>query len=245
MTNDMLGRRIGRVILLFIPLWAYLLAGEIPDYSGRISMAVQGYPFASVVPRRFVDFSKYSQLSENSWIGDEIVFSGGKPVGWIDEPMGQFPEFMPLSTFSGRESGVIYVSGIISVDVVIGMLLILAWNLSNYFLVAQAALLLLWVYDCFGRDVPTESARPVSIVEKRHNATTINIALVIAWAIFASYVLLVINPDDPFGVFGPVETYALSVLLCAAPIAMIALSGARKGRTFGYWYRLNSFQQFQ
>jgi hypothetical protein len=55
----MAGRRIGRVILLFLPLLLFLLGSTAQGCMGRLSTALHGHPFASIVPKDNVNVFKY------------------------------------------------------------------------------------------------------------------------------------------------------------------------------------------
>ena len=67
------------------------VALALPNYSARVSLLLHGLPFARVIPKEKVDISRYVQL--DGFDKKAVVFSRGKAVGLIVQPLGSPPYF--------------------------------------------------------------------------------------------------------------------------------------------------------
>jgi hypothetical protein len=124
-----------RIVLIFAPLLLFPLVLALPHYSARLSLILNGHPFARVVPKEKLDVSQYVQFDDFGF--KSVVFSSGKAVGLIDQPFLNLAHF---ESFPIQEN---------SVDVGFPMwfyaLLCIAWFLRWWLLPIQAILLLLWL----------------------------------------------------------------------------------------------------
>jgi hypothetical protein len=126
-----------RFLALFAPSLLFVLALTAPYSSTRLSLVLQGHPFARVVPKEKLNIFEF--VSTDSFACRAIVFSRQKAIGWIDLPStGGFARFIP---FSGKPD--LGVDGAFSscFEVLLTMLWVFRW----WLLPVQAIILLLWL----------------------------------------------------------------------------------------------------
>ena len=129
-------RRTIRTTLLFAPLLVFPLVLALPYCSARLSLVLHGFPFARVVPKENLDIFHYVQM--DGFHKQAVVFSRGKAVGLIVQPLGSPAYF---ERFSGQANSVeegLPPFGFIGAVVV-------ASSLRWFLLPVQAIFLLLWL----------------------------------------------------------------------------------------------------
>ena len=90
-----------RIALLFAPLLAFPLVFALPYCSARLSLLLHGFPFARAVPKENLDIFRYVQT--DGFHIQAVVFSRGKAVGLIVQPLGSPAYFEPLSEANSGE----------------------------------------------------------------------------------------------------------------------------------------------
>ena len=128
-------RRTFRIAALLAPLLLFVFALTLPYSSVRLSLILHGHPFARVVPKEKLDIFQFVQTDSFSY--KAVVFSGGKAVGMIDQPIGAFACYEPFP----RQP----VSLNDGFPVLLNALLCIVWSLRWFMLLVQAVLLLLWL----------------------------------------------------------------------------------------------------
>ena len=126
--------RTTRFALLFMPLMLLLLALVLPHYSARVSLLLHGLPFARVVPKEKVDIFRYVQM--DGFDKQAVVFSRGKAVGLIVQPLGSPAYFESLSEANSAQW---------SPPFTFLMLVVTARFWGWLVLPAQAIILLVWL----------------------------------------------------------------------------------------------------
>ena len=130
----MLLRRTLRFVLLIAPPLLLLLVFIAPYYSARWSLVLHGCPFARIIPKEKLDVFQYVDM--DNMRNRAFVFSDGKAVGWIMQPMSGFARFVP---FSGKRTLV----GLADVDVLTDYCLLVAWWWRWELLIAYILLLII------------------------------------------------------------------------------------------------------
>ena len=125
-------RRATGFILLFLPLIGFLLVAALPHYAGRLSLLLNGIPFAKVTKD---DGSKYPQTGNMRNAG--IVISNGRAAGWIYQPMLGFARFVPFTDSPKIEDMIVF-------DPWFDDRLGFVWYWRWWLLAAQAVVLVLW-----------------------------------------------------------------------------------------------------
>jgi hypothetical protein len=74
-----------RVAGFFLPLLLALIGFSLPYDSTRLSLALQGHPFARVAPKEQLQRDIFLYVPMDSFACQGIVFSGNEPIGWIDQ----------------------------------------------------------------------------------------------------------------------------------------------------------------
>jgi hypothetical protein len=128
-------QRIIRIVLIFAPLLLFALVLALPYCSARLSLLLNGFPFAHVVPKEKLDIFHYVQMDSFSY--KAVVFSGGKAVGMIDQRTGAFACFEPFSQQPNSVDG--------GSPMLFNALLCIAWS-SRWFLFPVQAILLLFIW---------------------------------------------------------------------------------------------------
>jgi hypothetical protein len=128
-------RRATRFLLLFAPLLLFILILTSAYYSARLSLILHGLPFARVVPKENLDVFQF--VSTDNMRSRAIVFSGGRAVGWIYQPMAGFARFVAFSRKSSFEE-------IGDFDPWFDYCLLLGWSWRWWLLEGQIVVLLLW-----------------------------------------------------------------------------------------------------
>ena len=95
-------------------------------------MILHGHPFARVVAKEKLDIFQFVQTDSMSY--KAVVFSGGKPVGMIDQPIGAIACFEP---FPSQTNFWDY-----GFPTLFNALSIMAWSLRWFLLPVQAVILL-------------------------------------------------------------------------------------------------------
>jgi len=90
-----------RIALLLAPLLAFPLVLALPYCSARLSLVLHGLPFARAVPKENLDIFHYVQM--DGFHIQAVVFSRGKAVGLIVQPLGSPAYFEPLSEANSGE----------------------------------------------------------------------------------------------------------------------------------------------
>jgi hypothetical protein len=88
-------RRTLRFVPLFVPLLLFTLLLMAPYYSGRLSLILHGRPCARVVLKEKIDVFQF--VSTDHLRSRGIVFSKGKAIGWVYQPLLGFARFVPFS----------------------------------------------------------------------------------------------------------------------------------------------------
>lgn len=125
-----------RFVLLFAPLLMFALVLALPRSSARLSLLVNGLPFARVVPKEKLDIFQYVQTDNSAY--EAVVFSGGKAVGLIVQPHFSCAYFGP---FHGQANSVVGEPPPFGFT----MAILIAWSWRWFLLPMQAVLLLLWL----------------------------------------------------------------------------------------------------
>jgi hypothetical protein len=73
----------------------------LPYYSVRLSLLLNGIPFARVVPKERLDIFRYVQT--DGFDKQAVVFSGDEAEGLIVQPLGSPPYFEPLADANAAE----------------------------------------------------------------------------------------------------------------------------------------------
>jgi len=136
-----------RFLLFFAPSILFAFLAMAPTCSDRWSLISHGIPFARVVPKEKLNIFQY--VKTDNFRARAIVFSGGKVVGWIYQPMFGFARYVRFSATPSFQN--------------IGNLrwafedyLLIAWHGRWLLVAAQVSLLLYW-FGYLKRDL--ESAR--------------------------------------------------------------------------------------
>ena len=129
-------RRTFRFVALLAPLLLFTLVITSPYYSARLSLILHGHPFARVVPKEKLDIFHY--VETDGFANHAVVFSSGKAVGMIVQPLGSFAYFEPFSDKPNFEHGTAFQPWF-------DLPLLIAWSLRWWLLPAQVILLLLWL----------------------------------------------------------------------------------------------------
>jgi hypothetical protein len=144
-------RRTFRFVTLLAPLLVFALVLMLPFYSARLSLILQGHPFARVVSKKNLDVFKF--MSTDSFACRAIVFSNEKAVGWICLPSTSgFAAFVPFSANPNLIGGV-------TSEPWFDFPLIIEWSLRWWLLPVQAVVLLLWLRQ---REKRVQYARAVT-----------------------------------------------------------------------------------
>lgn len=125
-------RRTFRFVALLAPLLIFALVFTLPYHTARLSLILHGYPFARVVPKEKLDIFQYVQTDNFSF--KAVVFSDGKAVGVIEQPMGAFAYFESLSQANSKDG----------FPMLFNWLMIVVWILRWLLLPVQVFLLFLW-----------------------------------------------------------------------------------------------------
>jgi len=123
-------RRTLRVLSLILPLLVFVLVCALGRYSVEFSLITRGYPKARIVPKDRLDVFNY--VTTDNFRSRAIVFSEGRAVGWIYQPMSGSARFEP---FRGKPSFTLPPEFEMFYDV----WLPLAWGLKWWLLAAQGA----------------------------------------------------------------------------------------------------------
>ncbi len=118
--------------LLFTPLMLFPLASALPYCSARLSLVLNGLPFARVVPKESVDIFHY--VETDSFAYQAVVYSGGKAVGMIEQPSGSPAYYQPFG--QSRRSA--------DREISFGLSVLAVWYWRWLLLPLQAILLLFW-----------------------------------------------------------------------------------------------------
>ena len=124
-----------RLGLLLAPLLLFALFSTLPVYSERLSVALHGHPFARVVPKETLNILEF--VATDNLRSRAIVFSHGRAIGWIYQPMTGLPRFI---SFSGGPT-----FDVDDFDPWFDIRLAVAWFWRWYLLPIQAVVLLLWL----------------------------------------------------------------------------------------------------
>ena len=125
-----------RTILIFVPLLLFLLVLSLPYSSARLSLLAKGFPFAHVVAKDSLNIFQY--VHTDGFANRAVVFSNGKAVGLIVEPLGAFAYFEPFALHANSGDTAIH-------DSWLNSLLLVTWSLRWFLLPIQAILVLLWL----------------------------------------------------------------------------------------------------
>jgi hypothetical protein len=128
--------RTTRLALLFMPLLAFVLAWGLPCHSARLSLVFHGLPLARVVPKEKLDVFQF--VKTDSLASRGIVFSKGKAVGWICEPLMASAQYIPFSDHRSFD-------GFDRFDLRFNLAMLIAWGTRRWWLPLQAVVLLLWL----------------------------------------------------------------------------------------------------
>jgi hypothetical protein len=113
----------------------FALLFTLPYCSQRLSLALHGHPFANIVAKERLNAFEF--VATDNLRSRAIVFSHGKAIGWIYQPMMGLARFV---SFSGTPN--FDVNGF---DTWFDFCLPVAWFWRWYFLPIQAIVLLLWL----------------------------------------------------------------------------------------------------
>ena len=131
-------KRHRRLVAILLPTLLLVFLLTSPHSSTRLSLILQGHPFARVLPKQQLNIFDF--VETDNFACRAIVFSGNKPIGWICLPStGGFPGFVPFSerpNFSD-DVGPWYLW--------FDSLLIVAWTFRWWLLTIQAVFLLWWL----------------------------------------------------------------------------------------------------
>jgi hypothetical protein len=96
-------RRTSRFVLLSTPLLLFALLFTLPLYSERLSLTFHGHPFARIVPKETLNVFEFVAMDHLR--ARAIVFSHGKAIGWIYQPMSGLPRFIHFSNTPNFDIG--------------------------------------------------------------------------------------------------------------------------------------------
>ena len=136
-------RRTFRFVLLSTPLLVFALLFTLPLFAERLSLAFHGHPFARIVPKEGLNVFEF--VTVDNLRARAIVFSHGKAIGWIYEPMTGLPRFIHFSNIPNFDIG--------GFDPWFDICFLLTWFLRWYLLPVQAVVLLLWLRSRGKREV--------------------------------------------------------------------------------------------
>jgi|SRR5436190_8100524 len=129
-------RRTFRFVPLFVPLLLFILVLTSPYYSGRLSLILHGRPLGRIVPKEKLNVFQF--VSTDNMRSRGIVFSDGKEVGWIYQPISGFARFVPFSAKPSFEV-------IPAFDPWFDFILTISWSFRWWLLPLQVVVLLLWL----------------------------------------------------------------------------------------------------
>ena len=83
-----------RLTLICAPLIAFALVCALPYGAARLSLVLHGHPFARIVPKDRLNIFDFVPV--DNFCAQAVVFSHENAIGYIDDEMSSFPQFMPL-----------------------------------------------------------------------------------------------------------------------------------------------------
>ena len=128
-------RRTVRLVPLSAPLLLFALLLTLPYYSERLSLTLHGHPFARIVSKEKLNVFEF--VATDNMRSKAIVFSHGKAIGWIYQPMMGLARFVSFS-----DSPKFELSGF---DAWFDLRLPVAWSWRWFLLPLQAVVLLAWL----------------------------------------------------------------------------------------------------